>query len=198
MQRVTSWPMPSISLTSSSPGFRKIGGLRRVADAGRCAGEDQVTRVHRQDVRDVLDDERHVEDQRRRAVVLERHVAEAVGDGEVGRVVELVERHEPRSGRTEPGVRLRQPPLRGRALALQRAVGEVLADREARPRATTPTRPSPSTSGGRWRRRARPRSRWCRPGSRRRGVARRCTPATSGTRSARRARSNAPSAAWAR
>ena len=28
MQRVTSWPMPSISLTSSSPGLRKIGGLR--------------------------------------------------------------------------------------------------------------------------------------------------------------------------
>ena len=130
----------------------------RVADARRRAGQDQVARLEREDVRGVRDEVAHAEDEVGGVAVLEELAVQALHDAQAAAVAELRHRHE--RGR-RPGRTCRSP---CRASTACRRTGGSAPRRRSRSGSRRRTSSASSSRdragrGGRSRPRARPRSR---------------------------------------
>lgn len=122
--------MPS---TPSLEHLTRVQEPRRLAggaDAGGRAGEDHVAGQKREHGRELGDQAGHAEDEIGGAGVLHRLAVDRAAEGEVLRVLHLVEGDEPRSHRPVATSGLAERELRAGG-ELQRSVADVLAHREA-------------------------------------------------------------------
>ncbi len=122
-------PMPSIQLSSTWPGCRNRGGVRAAPTPAGRAGEDEVARQQRQHRRQLGHEAWHAEDEVAGARVLHRLAVDGAAQRQVVGIGELVGRHHPGPDGSEAPVRLAQRELTAGG-ALQRALGDVLADRD--------------------------------------------------------------------
>jgi len=102
-------------------------GLHAEADAGRSAGGDDVAGLEGHELREVVDQMRHVEDHRARVAVLAGFVVDPEAKAEVGRVGNFVGRDEPGAERVEGVAGFPLGPLAA-AFELESAFGNVVGN----------------------------------------------------------------------
>ena len=156
-----STPIPSISISTTSPSFIDTGGVRVVADARRRAGQDQVARLEREHVRRERDQVAHAEERSTRVAVLEELAVQALDDAQAAAVAELRHRHEPVAERAERVEALAARPLLVAVLEVPRR--DVVRAAVARDEVERVVLGDRAGRGGRSRPRARPRSRRASP-----------------------------------